>query len=69
MIQNTFQILVAQRARELALLRCVGATRRQVFGSTLIEAFVFGALASVAGFFTGIGLSQGLGPRCSTSPG
>ncbi|ACU76959.1 protein of unknown function DUF214 [Catenulispora acidiphila DSM 44928] len=60
-IQNTFQILVAQRARELALLRCVGATRRQVFGSTLIEAFVFGTLASVAGFFTGIGLSQGLG--------
>jgi putative ABC transport system permease protein len=59
-IQNTFQILVAQRARELALLRCVGATRRQVFGSTLIEAFIFGALASLAGFFTGIGLSQGL---------
>ncbi|WP_194921867.1 ABC transporter permease [Catenulispora rubra] len=59
-IQNTFQILVAQRARELALLRCVGATRRQVFGSTLIEALVFGVLASVAGFFTGIGLSKGL---------
>jgi putative ABC transport system permease protein len=59
-IQNTFQILVAQRARELALLRCVGATRRQVFGSTLIEAFVFGALASTAGFFAGIGLSKGL---------
>ena len=60
-IQNTFQILVAQRARELALLRCVGATRRQVFGSTLIEAFVFGTLASVAGFLAGIGLSKGLG--------
>ncbi|NUP52126.1 MAG: FtsX-like permease family protein [Catenulispora sp.] len=60
-IQNTFQILVAQRARELALLRCVGATRRQVFGSTLIEAFVFGVLASGAGFFAGIGLSEGLG--------
>jgi putative ABC transport system permease protein len=59
-IQNTFQILVAQRARELALLRCVGATRRQVFGSTLIEATVFGILASTAGFFAGIGLSQGL---------
>jgi putative ABC transport system permease protein len=59
-IQNTFQILVAQRARELALMRCVGATRRQVFGSTLIEAFVFGILASTAGFFAGIGLSQGL---------
>jgi len=59
-IQNTFQILVAQRARELALLRCVGATRRQVFGSTLIEAFVFGILASTAGFFAGIGLSRGL---------
>ena len=59
-IQNTFQILVAQRGRELALLRCVGATRRQVFGSTLIEAFVFGLLASTAGFFAGIGLSRGL---------
>ena len=59
-IQNTFQILVAQRARELALLRCVGATRRQVFGSTLIEAVVFGILASTAGFLAGIGLSVGL---------
>ncbi len=60
-IQNTFQILVAQRARELALLRCVGATRRQVFGSTVIEALVFGTLASLAGFAAGIGLSKGLG--------
>ncbi|MFD0630826.1 ABC transporter permease [Catenulispora yoronensis] len=64
-IQNTFQILIAQRARELALLRCVGATRRQVFGSTLIEAFVFGALASAAGFLAGIGLSKGLGALLS----
>jgi putative ABC transport system permease protein len=66
-IQNTFQILVAQRARELALLRCVGATRRQVFGSTLIEAFVFGTLASAAGFVAGIGLSRGLAELLSAA--
>lgn len=60
-IQNTFQILVAQRARELALLRCVGATRRQVFGGTLVEAAIFGLLASIAGFFAGVGLAVGIG--------
>jgi putative ABC transport system permease protein len=59
-IQNTFAILVAQRARELALLRCVGATRRQVFTGTLVEAAIFGLLASVAGFFAGIGLAAGI---------
>jgi putative ABC transport system permease protein len=66
-IQNTFSILVAQRARELALLRCVGATRRQVFGGTLVEAAVFGLLASVGGFFAGIGLSRAWAPSCGAS--
>jgi putative ABC transport system permease protein len=60
-IQNTFAILVAQRARELALMRCVGATRRQVFVGTVVEAAIFGLLASVAGFFAGIGLAAGIG--------
>ncbi len=45
-ICNTFTILVTQRGRELALQRCVGATRRQVFGEMLLEALVVGATAS-----------------------
>ncbi|MFC3455136.1 ABC transporter permease [Amycolatopsis speibonae] len=56
-ITNSFTILVAQRARELALLRCVGAGKRQIFGSVLIEAAVVGAVASVAGLFGGLGVA------------
>ncbi|MEV5553604.1 FtsX-like permease family protein [Nonomuraea wenchangensis] len=56
-IYNTFTILVAQRARELALLRCIGATRGQVFGSVLLESGVVGLLASVLGLATGYGLA------------
>ncbi|WP_345028368.1 ABC transporter permease [Kutzneria kofuensis] len=56
-IYNTFTILVAQRTRELALLRCIGAERRQVFGSVLLEAFVMGLIASVLGLGVGIGLA------------
>ena len=39
-IYNTFNILVAQRTREMALLRCIGATRRQVFGSIVLESSI-----------------------------
>jgi putative ABC transport system permease protein len=56
-IVNSFTILVTQRARELALLRCVGANRTQVFTSVLIEAVVVGAVASVAGLFGGLGIA------------
>jgi putative ABC transport system permease protein len=56
-ITNSFTILVAQRARELALLRCVGAGRRQVFTSVLAEAVVVGLVASVAGLFGGLGVA------------
>ncbi|MFI9383235.1 FtsX-like permease family protein [Kutzneria sp. NPDC052558] len=56
-IVNSFTILVTQRARELALLRCVGAGRSQVFGGVLIEAAVVGALASVVGLFAGLGVA------------
>ncbi|EWM16699.1 ABC transporter permease [Kutzneria sp. 744] len=56
-IYNTFTILVAQRTRELALLRCIGAERHQVFGSVLLEAFVMGLIASVLGLGVGIGLA------------
>ena len=59
-IANTFQILVAQRTRELALLRAVGASRRQVLGSVLLEAVVVGLVASVLGIVAGIGLAAGI---------
>ncbi|MFD2420306.1 FtsX-like permease family protein [Amycolatopsis pigmentata] len=59
-IVNSFTILVAQRTRELALLRCVGARRAQVFGSVLAEAAVVGAVASVVGLASGIGVAAAL---------
>ncbi|WP_051196572.1 ABC transporter permease [Jonesia quinghaiensis] len=59
-ISNTFQVLVAQRAHTLALLRCVGANKRQIRNSVLVEAFVLGVAASVAGIIAGIGLIQGV---------
>ncbi|GAA0334942.1 FtsX-like permease family protein [Actinoallomurus spadix] len=58
-IYNTFNILIAQRTREMALLRCVGATRGQVFRSVLLESAVVGLLASVLGAVVGIGLGYG----------
>jgi len=59
-IANTFSILVAQRTRELALLRAVGASRRQVLGSVLLEAAVVGVVAAVAGLLGGIALAFGV---------
>ncbi|MEV5428633.1 ABC transporter permease [Streptomyces sp. NPDC052701] len=59
-IANTFTMLVAQRTRELALLRAVGASRRQVTRSVLIEAFVVGAAAAVTGLLAGVGIGAGL---------
>ncbi|MEU4364775.1 FtsX-like permease family protein [Promicromonospora sp. NPDC023987] len=58
-IANTFQVLVAQRARTLALLRCVGATTGQLYRSVLLEAAILGTLASLAGIIGGIVLAQG----------
>lgn len=55
-IYNTFGILVAQRTREMALLRCMGATRGQVFGSILIESAVVGLVSSLLGLLAGYGL-------------
>jgi putative ABC transport system permease protein len=52
-IYNTFRILLAQRLREVALLRCVGATRRQVVADILTESLVLGLAASVAGLGLG----------------
>ena len=59
-IYNTFSVIVAQRTRELALLRAVGAGRGQVLRSVLVEAFVVGLLASGVGILAGIGLAIGL---------
>ncbi|MEU0003181.1 FtsX-like permease family protein [Streptomyces sp. NPDC006314] len=59
-IANTFTMLVAQRTRELALMRAVGASRRQVTRSVLIEAFAVGTVAGVTGLAAGIGIGAGL---------
>ncbi|MFF7643726.1 FtsX-like permease family protein [Streptomyces canus] len=59
-IANTFTMLVAQRTKELALLRAVGASRRQVTRSVLVEAFVVGLIAAVTGLVAGIGIGAGL---------
>ncbi|GAA4077593.1 ABC transporter permease [Actinomadura miaoliensis] len=58
-IYNTFAILIAQRMREMALLRCVGATRRQLFGGVLIESAVVGLVGSLLGLAVGLGLGAG----------
>lgn len=57
-IANTFQVLVAQRTRTLALLRCVGAAKSQLRRSVLVEAFAVGILASAAGVALGALLGQ-----------
>ena len=59
-IANTLSITIAQRTRELATLRTLGATRRQVLRSVLLEALVIGVFASVIGLFLGLGLAKGL---------
>jgi putative ABC transport system permease protein len=59
-IFNTLSITVAQRTRELATLRTLGATRRQVLRSVILESAALGALASVVGLVAGFGLARGL---------
>ena len=59
-ICNTFSILVAQRARELALLRSLGASRAQLTASVLCEAVAVGLVGSVAGVLAGFGAARGL---------
>jgi putative ABC transport system permease protein len=59
-IANTFTIVLAQRTRETALLRLVGATRRQVFRSVVLEASVTGLVGSLLGLLAGAGLAHGL---------
>lgn len=66
-IYNTFSIVVAQRTRELALLRAVGAGRRQILGSVMVEAVLVGIVASIVGILSGWALSYGLKAALSSS--
>ncbi len=59
-IFNTLSITVAQRTREFATLRTLGASRKQVLRSVLLEGFVVGLLASVIGLFLGLGIGKGI---------
>lgn len=56
-IANTFSIILAQRGRELALLRAIGASRRQVLASVMAEALVVGIVASLVGAAFGVGVA------------
>ena len=60
MIFNTLSITVAQRTREFATLRTLGASRKQVMRSVVAEGLVIGLLASVIGLVVGIGLAKGM---------
>lgn len=72
-IYNTFSILVAQRTRETALLRAIGAKRRQVLSATVLEAFIVGLIASVLGLIGGyllaIVLKAGVSSFFTVEPG
>ncbi|MCU1344558.1 MAG: transporter substrate-binding protein [Acidimicrobiia bacterium] len=59
-IHNTFSIMAAQRSRESALLRAIGASRRQILTSVALEALLVGVVASGGGLLAGIGLAHGL---------
>ena len=59
-IANTLSITIAQRTRELATVRTLGGSRRQVLLSVVVEALVLGALASAVGLLAGLGLAAGL---------
>ncbi len=60
LIINTFSMLVAQRTREIGLLRAVGGSRRQVNRSVLVEALLLGLVGSTLGIAVGLGLAVGL---------
>ncbi|GHB84413.1 membrane protein [Streptomyces cirratus] len=60
LIFNTFSMLVAQRTREIGLMRAIGADRKQINRSVLVEAFLLGVVGSVLGVGAGVGLAVGL---------
>ena len=59
-IFNTFSITVAQRTREFATLRTIGASRRQILGSVILESLIIGLLASLIGLGLGVLLAEGI---------
>ncbi|MGZ8763255.1 MAG: ABC transporter permease [Acidimicrobiia bacterium] len=59
-IFNTFSITVAQRTREFATLRTIGASRRQILGSVILESLVIGLVASLVGLALGVVLAEGI---------
>ena len=59
-IFNAFSITVAQRTREFALLRALGAGRRQVLSGVVVEALLMGVAASIAGLFAGLAVASGI---------
>ncbi|MEU7873356.1 FtsX-like permease family protein [Dactylosporangium sp. NPDC049140] len=59
-IGNTFNILIAQRLRELALLRCIGGSRGQVLASVLLEAAAVGLVGGIAGLALGLAVAYGM---------
>ena len=59
-IFNVFSITVAQRTREFGMLRTLGANRRQILRTVLIEGFLIGLFASIVGILVGLGLAKGL---------
>ncbi|MER5945774.1 FtsX-like permease family protein [Streptomyces sp. NPDC001904] len=67
LIVNTFTMLVSRRIHEIALLRAIGATRRQVVGSVLAEAALVGLVASALGFVLGLGVAELLPSLLDTS--
>ncbi|MFE9632254.1 ABC transporter permease [Streptomyces sp. NPDC006463] len=60
LIFNTFSMLVAQRTREIGLMRAIGADSGQVLGSVVLEAYILGFVGSVLGVGAGVGLAVGL---------
>jgi putative ABC transport system permease protein len=60
LIINTFSMLVAQRTREIGLMRAIGSSRRQVNRSVLVEALLLGVIGSVLGVGAGVGIAVGL---------
>ncbi|GAA3013400.1 ABC transporter permease [Streptomyces drozdowiczii] len=60
LIVNTFSMLVAQRTREIGLMRAIGSSRKQVNRSVLLEAVLLGIVGSILGVGAGVGLAVGL---------
>ncbi|MFB6617646.1 ABC transporter permease [Streptomyces sp. NPDC085524] len=67
LIVNTFTMLVTRRTREIAMLRAIGASRRQVAASVLLEAALIGLVSSAAGFLLGLGIASVLPRLLSTA--